>query len=140
MVLFFKYNFMDNNAEKERIKIKDLLNSEESITLECLREFFHEHDFSTMPVKDPSGHTEDELELYNVVLKHINAKWKEISIVRINRELTSIHEEVLGNLNSIHGALLRMNRSIQSDGAFGEIKRNRSYTRARRRWIIRANF
>ena len=35
----------------------------------------------------------------------------------------------------IHGALLRMNRSIQSEGAFGTIKWNRSYTRARRREI-----
>lgn len=40
-------------------------------------------------------------------------------VVRINAELTRFHEEVLGNLNSVHGALLRMNRSIQSEGAFG---------------------
>ena len=33
-------------------------------------------------------------------------------IIRLNHELTSIHKEVLDNLNSIHGALLRMNRSI----------------------------
>lgn len=54
-------------------------------------------------------------------------------IVRINKELTQFHEEVLENLNSIHGALLRMNRSIQSEGAFGGIKWNRSYKRLRRR-------
>ncbi|MDE6019666.1 MAG: helix-turn-helix domain-containing protein [Ruminococcus sp.] len=59
--------------------MKDLLNSEEPLTLDRLREFFHENDFSTMPVKDPSEYTEDELELYNMVLKHINAEWKEIS-------------------------------------------------------------
>ena len=68
-------------------------------------------------------------------LKEKCCKCKGNRIVRINRELTSIHEEVLGNLNSIHGALLRMNRSIQSEGAFGEIKWNRSYTRARRRGL-----
>lgn len=55
-------------------------------------------------------------------------------LYRINRD-TSIHEEVLGNLNSIHGALLRMNRSIQSEGASGEIKWNRSYTETRRRGL-----
>ena len=44
--------------------MKDLLNSDESITLERLREFFHENDFSTMPVKDPSEYNEDEAELY----------------------------------------------------------------------------
>ena len=39
--------------------------------------------------------------------------------VRINQELTAMHREVLDNLNSIHGALLRMNRSIQAEGTFG---------------------
>lgn len=57
----------------------DLLNSKEPLTLERLREFFHENDFSTMPVKDPSEYTEDELELYNAVLQHINSEWQEIS-------------------------------------------------------------
>ena len=32
--------------------------------------------------------------------------------IRMNRELTAIHEEVISNLCSIHGALLCMNRSI----------------------------
>lgn len=56
-------------------------------------------------------------------------------IVRINEELTSIHKEVLKNLNSIHGALLRMNRSIQAEGTFGGIKWNKGYQRLRRRGI-----
>jgi len=55
--------------------------------------------------------------------------------VRINAELTKIHKEVLSNLNCVHGALLRMNRSIQAEGAFGTIKWNRAYTRARRRGL-----
>jgi len=53
--------------------------------------------------------------------------------VRINRELTSFHEEVISNLGSIQGALLCMNRSIQSEGTFGIIKWNRSYKRLFRR-------
>lgn len=56
-------------------------------------------------------------------------------IVRINEELTSFHQEVFHNLNSTKGALLRMNRSIQAEGAFGTIKWNRAYTRARRRGL-----
>ena len=56
-------------------------------------------------------------------------------VVRINEELTQFHEEVLGNLNSVHGALLRMNRSIQSEGTFGGIKWNRSYKRLRRKGL-----
>ncbi len=54
-------------------------------------------------------------------------------VVSLNRELTTMHEEVIENLQSIHGALLCMNRSIQSEGAFGIIKWNRSYKRLFRR-------
>ena len=56
-------------------------------------------------------------------------------VVRINEELTQFHNEVLDNLNSVHGALLRMNRSIQAEGTFGGIKWNRGYRRLRRRGI-----
>ena len=55
--------------------------------------------------------------------------------IRLNQELTRFHEEVLANLDCIHGALLRMNRSIQAEGAFGGTKWNRSYTRARSRGL-----
>lgn len=55
--------------------------------------------------------------------------------IRLNVELARFHEEVLDNLSRIHDALLRMNRSIQTEGVFGGIKRNRSYTRARRRCL-----
>ena len=53
----------------------------------------------------------------------------------LNRELTSIHKEVIENLESIQGALLRMNRSIQSEGTFGIIKWDRSYKRLFRRGL-----
>ena len=53
--------------------------------------------------------------------------------VRLNQELTSFHQEVIDNLASIHGALLCMNRSIQSEGTFGVIKWDRSYKRLFRR-------
>lgn len=55
--------------------------------------------------------------------------------IRLNRELTSIHEEVLRNLCSIQGALLCMNRSIQAEGTFGIIKSDKSYKRLRRKGI-----
>ena len=53
--------------------------------------------------------------------------------VRLNEELTSMHKEVLDNLESIHGALLRMNRSIQAEGTFGVMKYDRWYKRLVRR-------
>ena len=61
-------------------------------------------------------------------------------VIRINEELTSIHEEVINNLNCIHGALLRINRSIQAEGTFGTIKGNRGYKRASRRGLKQVIF
>lgn len=55
--------------------------------------------------------------------------------VRVNEELTSIHQEVIDNLESIQGALLRMNRSIQAEGTFGIMKNDRWYKRIVRRCI-----
>lgn len=46
--------------------------------------------------------------------------------IQINRELTSFHQEVISNLKSIHGALLCMNRSIQSEGTFVRIPLERN--------------
>lgn len=59
--------------------------------------------------------------------------------IRINQELTKYHQEVINNLESTHGLLLRMNRSIQSEGAFGIIKHNRSYDRIVRKGIKSVN-
>ncbi len=59
--------------------MKDLINSEELINLNSLRELFHSNDFSTLPVKDPSEYSEKELKLYNRVLTLVNAEWKTIS-------------------------------------------------------------
>ena len=53
----------------------------------------------------------------------------------LNKELTAIHQEVLNNLESIHGALLRMNRSIQAEGTFGILKYDRWYKRIVRRGL-----
>jgi hypothetical protein len=55
--------------------------------------------------------------------------------VRINEELTAMHQEVIDNLESIQGALLRMNRSIQAEGTFGIIKKDRWYKRIVRKGI-----
>ena len=60
-------------------------------------------------------------------------KARENRTIRMNQELTSIHQEVLTNLESIHGSLLRMNRSIQAEGAFGILKWDKSYKRLFRR-------
>lgn len=62
-------------------------------------------------------------------------KAKEKRTIRLNRELTSFHEEVVHNLCSIHGALLCTNRSIQAEGTFGIIKCDKSYKRLRRRGL-----
>lgn len=46
-----------------------------------------------------------------------------------------MHQEVIENLESIHGALLRMNRSIQAEGTFGIMKNDRWYKRIVQRGI-----
>ena len=61
-------------------------------------------------------------------------------IIRLNEELTSFHKEVINNLECVHGALLRMNRSIQAEGTYGTIKWNREYTRVRRRGLKQVFF
>ena len=53
--------------------------------------------------------------------------------IHMNYELSSMHQEVIDNLSSVHGALLRMNRSIQAEGTFGIIKQDRNYRRFARR-------
>lgn len=58
---------------------------------------------------------------------------------RLNRELTSMHKEVISNLESIQGALLCMNRSIQAEGTFGIVKWDRSYKRLFRRGLENVN-
>jgi len=55
--------------------------------------------------------------------------------INLNEELTSIHKEVLENLNCIHGAYLKMNRSIQAEGTFGVMKEDRKYRRFGRRTL-----
>lgn len=42
--------------------------------------------------------------------------------IRMNQELTAIHQEVIINFESIHGAFLRMNRSIQAERTSGVLK------------------
>ena len=55
--------------------------------------------------------------------------------VWVRQELTAMHQEVIDNLESIQGALLRMNRSIQAEGTFGVIQQDRWYRRIVRRGI-----
>lgn len=53
--------------------------------------------------------------------------------INLNEELTAYHKEVVENLTSIQGIILRMNRSIQSEGTFGIIKHDKEYKRTVRR-------
>lgn len=100
------------------------------------KRFFH---LKTVPVKgNKYGRTE---ELYQCEdcsgcpYKSNCHKMQGNRVIRLNEELSCFHKEVIENLNSVQGALLRMNRSIQAEGAFGMIKWNHSYIRARRRGL-----
>ena len=76
----------------------------------------------------------EHAELEPIVEKYREYKKTEKNrTIRINKELTEYHKEVIDNLESIHGALLRMNRSIQSEGTFGVMKYDRWYKRTVRK-------
>lgn len=60
-------------------------------------------------------------------------------VININEELDKMHQEVISNLSSIHGALLRTNRSIQAEGTFGIIKQDRKYKRLVRKGLKSLN-
>lgn len=100
------------------------------------KRFFH---IRTVPVRgNKYGRTEEFYQCEDCTgcpYRQKCHKSDENRIVRLNEELTRFHQEVLSNLNCIHGALLRMNRSIQAEGAYGAIKWNRAYSRARRRGL-----
>ena len=75
----------------------------------------------------------------NSVAAGINSTYSNVmnffNLEQINQELTAMHQEVVKNLESIQGALLRMNRSIQAEGTFGIMKNDRWYKRIVRRGI-----
>ncbi len=60
---------------------------------------------------------------------------KDNRIITLNDELTSFHKEVINNLQSSQGSLLRMNRSIQVEGTFGILKHDRKYKRIVRKGL-----
>lgn len=95
------------------------------------------HFLKTRPVKgNKYGRTE---ELYQCEdcnecpLKAKCHKAKGNRIIVLNEELTALHQEVIKNMNSELGIKLRINRSIQAEGAFGVIKYDRWYKRIVRR-------
>jgi len=64
--------------------------------------------------------------------KDKNYRIKEISI-----EYGLLKDEAMNNLLSPKGIEIRVNRSIQVEGTFGQIKQNMNYERIRRRGIIK---
>ena len=93
----------------------------------------------TVPVKGNKYERTEEIyvceDCSGCPLRNQCTKGRRNRTIRLNEELTSIHEEVLANLESVHGALLRMNRSIQAEGTYGVIKWDRRYDRAYRRGL-----
>ena len=62
-------------------------------------------------------------------------KDKNYRIVELNPEYELFKEEARNNLLSPKGIEMRINRSIQSEGTFGQIKNNMDYDRIRRRGL-----
>lgn len=66
----------------------------------------------------------------NIENKKKNYRIKELSI-----EYELLKDEAMNNLISPKGIEIRINRSIQVEGTFGQIKQNMNYERIRRRGI-----
>ena len=97
---------------------------------------FIDHNITVNIIKDGQIVDKKSLSLPKQITNVIKCKKTDKNrTVRINQELTSMHQEVIENLESIHGALLRMNRSIQAEGTFGIMKNDRWYKRIVRRGI-----
>ena len=60
---------------------------------------------------------------------------EDFKIFEVNKKFEKLKAENEKNLLSVEGIEIRVNRSILVEGAFGDIKQNNSYTRARRRGL-----
>ena len=63
----------------------------------------------------------------------INKKEKEIKTIEISWKFTAQREASRARITSPKGIMLRINRSIQSEGAFGVLKEDRHFRRLKRR-------
>lgn len=59
--------------------MSDSLLNGNPITLESLREYFLENDFTTMPDTLPENMCDGEAELYNKIIEFINEDWQELA-------------------------------------------------------------
>lgn len=69
--------------------------------------------------------------------KNLKDKSLDFRYYELNIEYELLKEQVRKNLLSPKGIEIRINRSIQVEGTFGEIKQNMNYERARRRGLQR---
>ena len=69
--------------------------------------------------------------------KNLKDKSLDFRYYELNIEYELLKEQVRKNLLSPKGIEIRINRSIQVEGTFGEIKQNMNYERTRRRGLQR---
>ena len=67
--------------------------------------------------------------------KHLKDKSKDYRYIELNPEYELYKEQSRNNLLSPKGIEIRINRSIQVEGTFGQIKNNMNYERIRRRGL-----
>lgn len=60
---------------------------------------------------------------------------EDFKLFEVNVEMEGLKAESEANLMSVEGIEVRVNRSIQAEGVFGQVKQNMGYWRARRRSI-----
>ena len=147
MEKFMKFTMYDKTMKDEEYRedpfraVNFKINENGKLVCPAGKEF---HFMRSAPIKGNNyGRTEEYYQCENCEgcpMREKCHKSQDNRVVRVNQELTAIHQEVIDNLNCIHGALLRINRSIQAEGTFGTIKGNRGYKRASRRGVKQVVF
>lgn len=133
MELWQKYNQYTKEKEasfgKKLYNIKNMIKQDTVFTSRDGKNFVYSHD----TVDSRSG-TRHIRQIYTC--EDYTQSDKEIGVPRqvsYNPCLNELQEEAKRNLDSDEGVRLRIQRSIQAEGAFGDIKANMEYTRLHRR-------
>ncbi len=143
MEKFMKFTMFEKETKDEKYRNNPFRASnfvqDENGNIRCPKGRKFEFKFNKHIKGNKYGRTEEFYECENCegceFKEKCSPKSKNNRTIRVNRELTAMHKEVLNNLCSIQGALLCMNRSIQAEGTYGSIKWNRDYKRVYRRGL-----
>lgn len=133
MALTMKYHMFtkenENKFKKQKYNIKNMKSTHDQIMSEDGHVYNYSHDY-----ENRKGLYPRIIQVYHH--SHWNDSYKEDKVPKtIGKDvaLLDMQKTVQENLKSDEGCQLRIRRSIEVEGAFGELKSNSDYTRIQRR-------